>query len=232
MRNLIAFSLLTILLIACSAQMPIEVSGFPLEKGTTWDYSYEAYDTSPIDPQQIIKATYQFTESIVETQNVSQNFVAHVKRERKLINADTGWLQDFTGQQNEFWYVRNGQKLFQSNLPLDPGNIKTNELILDYEFPLSLKSSWCLLPDSRNSTTLQDNAGCDFVGKRAVTDRGRYETPAGRFENCYDLVDYYNGGNIFQKLCDGVGIVFMKFDHAGSRFGFEQTLIKFSKGTP
>jgi hypothetical protein len=231
MKKLLIFSLLMILLAACSAQKPIEVSGFPLENGTTWVYSYEAYDTSPSDPQQIVKATYQLTETIVETQTVSTNFVAHVKRERKLINADTDWV-DLSSQPNEFWYVKNAQKLFQSNLPLDINNIKTDQLILDYEFPLSLESSWCLLPDSRNSTAPKDNAGCDFVGKRAVTDQGRYETPAGSFENCYGLMDAYNGGNIFQKLCDGVGIVFMKFDHAGSRFGFEQTLVNYSKGTP
>jgi hypothetical protein len=230
MKNWIAVSLL-ILLVACSAQKQIDVSGFPLEKGTTWVYSYEAYDTSPADPQQMIKASYQLTETIVETETVATNVIAHVKREHKLVKADTGWM-DQSSQPNEFWYVKNNQQLFQSNFPLDTSNIKTDQLILDYDFPLSIKSSWCLLPDSRNSNTPQDHTGCDFVGKRAVTDHGQYETPAGSFENCYDLMDIYNGGNIFQKFCDGVGIVFMKFDHAGSRFGFEQTLINFSKGTP
>jgi hypothetical protein len=232
MKHLAAFFLVGMVIVACSPQKTIEVSGFPLEKGTTWVYSYEGYDASPSDPQRLIRATYQLTETIVDTQTVSENFVAHVKRERKLIQADTGWMQDFTSEQNEFWYVRNGQKLFQSNMPLDTSNIKTEELILDYEFPLTLKGNWCLLSPSGKGSTPQDNAGCDFVGKRAVTDRGRYETPAGNFENCYDLVDYFNGGNIYQKLCDGVGIVFMKFDHSGSRFGFEKTLTSYSKGTP
>jgi hypothetical protein len=231
MKYLVAFLLVGILAIACSPQQPIEVSGFPLEKGTTWVYSYEAYDTSPSGPQKIVKATYQLTETIVETQTVSQYFVAHVKRERKLINADTDWV-DLSSQPNEFWYIRDGQKLFQSNLPLDINNIKTERLILDYQFPLSLKSNWCLISEDLKSATPPDNAGCDFVGKRAVTDDGSYKTPAGNFENCYDLVDYYNGGNIFHKFCSGVGIVFMKFDHSGSRFGFEQTLTSYTKGTP
>ena len=230
MRNLIAFSLLILLLAACSAQTPIEVSGFPLEKGTTWVYSYEGYDTSPSDPHQIIKASYQLTETIIETETISSYIVAHVKRERKLIKADTGWMDNLSGQPNDFWYVRDNQQLFQSNFPLDTSNIKTSELILDYQFPLTLSQSWCLLPDSRNNP--KPIAGCDFVGKREVTDHGKYETPAGTFDNCYDLMDVYNGGNIFQTFCDGVGIVFMKFDHAGSRFGFEQTLIRYSEGTP
>lgn len=232
MKHLIACFLVGILIVACAPQKTFEVSGFPLEKGTTWVYSYEAYDTSPSDPQKIIRATYQLTETIVETQAISENFVAHVKRDRKLIKADTDWMQDYASEQNEFWYVRNGQKLFQSNLPLDTSNIKTDELILDYEFPLSLRNSWCLFSPGSKGSTPPDNTGCDFVGKRAVTDQGRYETPAGNFDNCYDLVDYFNGGNIFQKLCDGVGIVFMKFDHSGSRFGFEQTLTSFTKSIP
>ena len=231
MKKLLVFSLLTILLAACSTQKPINVSGFPLDKGTTWVYSYEAYDTSPSDPQKIVKATYQLKETIVETQTVSENFVAHVKQERKLINADTDWV-DLSSQPNEFWYVKNGQNLFQSNLPLDTSNINTDRLILDYRFPLSLKSNWCLISEDLKSATPQANAGCDFVGKRAVTDHGSYKTPAGNFENCYDLVDIYNGGNIFQKFCSGVGIVFIKFDHSGSRFGFEQTLTSYTKGKP
>jgi hypothetical protein len=70
------------------------------------------------------------------------------------------------------------------------------------------------------------------VGRREVTGYGRYEGPAGSFENCYDLTDVYNGGNILQTVCDGVGIVHMKFDHSGTRFGFEQTLVSFSTGRP
>ena len=232
MKKLILLSLVSILFTTCSPQKPIEASRFPLEKGTTWVYSYEAYDPSPSDPTQVIKAMYQLTDTIVETETVSNYVVAHVKRERELIKADAGWAQDISSPPNEFWYVRSNQRLFQSNFPLDTANINPDELILDYEFPLSIKKNWCLLPDNRKSDVSQNTAGCDFVGRREVTDQGRYETPAGNFENCYDLIDIYNGGNILQKFCDGVGIVYMKFDHVGTRFGFEQTLIRYSKGKP
>ena len=231
MKQLIILFLVSAVFTACSPQKPMDASGFPLEKGTTWVYSYEVYDPSPSDPTQVIKATYQLTDTIVETETVSNYVVAHVKRERELIKADADWAQDVSGQPNEFWYVRKDQQVFQSNFPLDTADINTDQLILDYDFPLSIKKNWCLLPDSRQSST-QDIAGCDFVGRREVTDQGRYETPAGNFENCYDLIDIYNGGNILQKFCDGVGIVYMKFDHAGTRFGFEQTLISYSKGRP
>ena len=230
MKNLIVFSIIAIVLIACSSQSPIEASGFPLEKGTTWVYSYQAYNPSPSDPTQIIKATYELTETVVDTETISNYFIAHVQRNRKLINADPDWTQEVSGEPNEFWYVRDDQQIFQSNFPLDIAKINPDQLILDYEFPLKIRENWCLLPDSR--TDPKGIAGCNFVGRREVTDHGRYETPAGIFENCYDLMDIYNGGNILQKFCNGVGIAFMKFDHSGSRFGYEQTLIRFSKGTP
>ena len=230
MKHLVVFSLVCFLFVACSSQKTIEATGFPLEEGTTWVYSYEAYDISLSDPTQIIKANYQLTDTIVKTETVSNYAVAHVRRKRELIKADAGWTQDVSNQLNEFWYVRNDQQLFQSNFPLDTNNIKLEELILDYEFPLSLSKSWCLFSD--NSNDPKEIASCDFVGKREVTDQGSYETPAGNFDNCYDLIDYYNGGNILHKFCDGIGIVFMKFDHSGTRFGFEQTLISYSQGTP
>ena len=230
MKNRIVLFLILILLAACSSQRPIQASGFPLETGTTRVYSYQAYNPSPEDPAQTVKAIYELTETIVDTETISSYLVVHVRRDRKLLSADPGWTQELSNQPDEFWYVRDDQRVFQSNLPLDTNNIKPDTLILDYQFPLSVRKSWCLLPDSRNNP--KEIAGCDFVGKREVTGHGTYQTPAGAFDNCYDIMDVYNGGNILQKFCDGVGIVFMKFDHAGTQFGFEQTLTKFSKGTP
>lgn len=229
MKRLFLFVLFTLVIAGCTSKAPIGNSDFPLDKGTTWVYSYEAYDSAPSDPTQIIKATYQLTETIVETGTMSTDFVVHVKREYKSTKADSGWSNDPSSQPNEFWYVVNDNQVFQSYQPLDNANINLDELIPAYEFPLSLSKSWCLVPHKPRDP--KELAGCDFVGKRQVTDQGHYQTPAGNFDHCYDLVDYYNGGNIFQEFCSGVGIVFMKFDHAGSKFGFEQTLIKYSKGT-
>ena len=230
MKHRIVFSLFCFLFVGCSSPKPVDVTGFPLEEETTWVYSYEVYESSLTDPMQIVKATYQLTDTIVKSEITSNYVVAHVKRERELVKADTGWMQGVSVGPNEFWYVSNDHQLFQSNSPLDMNNIKLEDLILDYEFPLSLGKSWCLF--SGNSSDPQGIADCDFVGKREVTDQGRYETQAGNFDHCYDLIDYYNGGNIFHTFCDGIGIVFMKFDHSGTRFGFEQTLILYSSGSP
>lgn len=231
MKKLIIFSLLTVLSAGCSSQALVESSEFPLEQGTTWVYSYKAYQQSASDPAQIIGATYQLTETVVEIENVSNYFVAHVKREYKLIDPDAGWSGDFSSQPNEFWYIVNDRQVLQSNQPLDQANIKTDELILDYDFPLSVAKTWCLTTSSSKDPN-KTVVGCEFVGKREVTSQGPYETAAENFADCYDMIDYWNTGNFFQKFCSGIGIVSVKFDHPGTRFGFEQTLISYSKGTP
>lgn len=230
MKYLIKLFLASVLLCACSSEKPVQASGFPLEKGTTWVYSYEAYDTSPSDPERVIRATCQLPDTVVDTETVSEYYVAHVKRDWKLVQSEPEWMWDMSSQPREFWYIRDGKRVYQSNMPIDANNIKPDELILDYEFPLSSKSGWCLLPDARQGS--RGAAGCDFVGRRQVTGNAPFDTPAGSFENCYDLVDIYNGGNILHKFCDGTGIVSMKFDHTGTKFGFEQTLTGFSKGMP
>ncbi|MCI0549731.1 MAG: hypothetical protein L0287_02120 [Anaerolineae bacterium] len=222
--------LMIAIIISCSSNTTSRLPEFPLYKGTTWVYSYESYDPSPSDPREIIKATYQLTETIVDVESISTYLVADVKREYGLIKADNGWTGDLSSQPNEFWYVVNDNQVFQSNQPLDGDSIKLDELTFDYEFPLSVNKSWCLLP--HNPQDSQEITGCDFIGKREVTKQGHYETPAGSFNDCYDMIDYFNGGDIFQKFCNGVGIVYMKFDHAETRFGFEQTLIDYSVGVP
>lgn len=230
MKKLIVLLLTGFLAVSCSSQKPMQASAFPLDKGTTWVYSYEAYDPAASDPEKVIQATYQLTDTVVDTQTVSSYFVAHVTRDWKLIEADPDWLRDLSSQPRELWYIRDGEQVYQSNFPIDADNINPDQLILDYRFPLTVRDSWCLLPDSRSESGTA--AGCEFVGRREVTDQGRFETPAGNFTNCYELTDIYNGGNILQKFCEGAGIVYMKFDHAGTKFGFEQTLTNFSEGTP
>jgi len=212
----------------CAPQKLANLSEFPLEKGTTWVYAYEAYEPSVSDPNEIIKATYRLTETVVETGTISTYFVTHVKRESQLIKAEVNWTTDLLNEPNEFWYVVNDHQVFQSNQSLDVGSVQFDELLFDYEFPLVVDKSWCLLP--HNPQDSKEITDCDVIGRRVVTKQGPYETPAGSFNDCYDIVDYFNGGNIFQTFCNGVGIVTMKFDHAGTRFGFEQILIQYSAG--
>ena len=229
MKNFIISSLLTILFVGCSSQPSIGPSEFPLEKGTTWVYSYKAYQPSASDPAEIIEATYQLTETVIKTEAISPYFVAQVKKDYELINADSGWIADIASNQpGESWYITSDHKLFESRIAIDTTNINTDDFLLAYDFPISPGKSWCWLQLDLKNPNQKEIVDCEFVGKRMVTNNGVYETPADKFADCYELTDYSNGGNIIHWFCRGVGIVFRKFDHAGTRFGFEQTLIGYS----
>ncbi|HLO15041.1 MAG TPA: hypothetical protein VK206_09440 [Anaerolineales bacterium] len=231
MKNLILFSLL--LMVACSPPGTAEPSEFPLAKGTTWVYTYQAYEPAPSDPTQTIEATYQLTERIIETETASPYFVAHVKKDYQLIKADPGWTDDIASNQpGESWYIVKDHKLFESRAPFDVNNIDTDAFLLAYEFPLTLSKSWCWPQLDLKDPNHKEITSCEFAGKRMVTNQGHYQTPAGTFDHCYELTDYSNGGNVIHWFCQGVGIVFMKFDHAGTRFGFEQTLMSYRKEKP
>ena len=233
MKKVLFFIILLSIVASCSSKSRQETSGFPLEKGTTWTYSYQTYEPSPSDPAQVIQAAYQLTETVTDTEVSDPYLIAHIKRDYQLTDIDPDWTGDYeVSQAGEYWYVIDGQKVFESRSPVDSSNINTNVFLLDYRFPLALGKSWCLQSlDSKNPSSYED-ATCEFIGKRMVTNREPYETPAGRFEDCYEFTDYYNGGNFIHWFCTGVGVVFRKFDHAGTRFGFEQTLTRFSNGTP
>src|SRR5215216_5561932 len=229
MKKLFPFYLLVFLIVSCSPKTPVESSEFPLNKGTTWTYSYEAYEPSPTDSAQVIEATYQLIETVIDTETVAPYFIAHVKREYQLADVDPVWTGDFeVSQPNEYWYVVDNNKIFESRSPIETNTTKIDGFLLDYVFPLSLSSAWCRQSSNLKAPTSNNAAACEFIGKRIVTNSGTYETSAGKFDDCYELTDYLNGGNIIHWFCTGIGIVYRRFDHAGTRFGFEETLTDYS----
>jgi hypothetical protein len=206
---------------SCSAKVE-KLLDFPLEKGTTWVYSYKAYEPSADDPRQIVNANYLLTAKIIDTRIRPPYFIAQVKYEYKLISVDNGWRGLFVGSlPTEKWYVVKDRQVFEEN-SVDLENIDTKNMSLEYSFPLGVNKRWCQLP----------GIPCEVVGWREVANQGYYETPADKLDDCYDMHDIYNGGGLFHKFCVGVGIVSKKYDHAGTSFGFEQTLIEYSLGAP
>ncbi len=84
---------------------------------------------------------------------------------------------------------------------------------------------WCIEPLQPANAS-----GCNEMGRRMVRSRTSYATPAGTFDECYEILDeyYVDGTEVF---CNGTGVVARKYDHAGTRFGYEDTLIHFSIGS-
>jgi hypothetical protein len=201
---------------------------FPLSKGTIWVYSYTEYEPTTTNPTQITKAAYLFTETILGTQSVPSYFIAHVQHEERLVKADPDWIYTESSRPKEFWYVVRGQQVYESALPLDLTNIQTDTLLLAFDFPLVLGKSWCPSIYVKGEK-IQD---CTASGRRTVANQESYQTPAGDFKQCYKLTEDFNSGGVTRWLCNGIGVVAEKYDHAGTRFGFQETLASFSRGSP
>jgi hypothetical protein len=54
------------------------------------------------------------------------------------------------------------------------------------------------------------------------------QLPAGSFDHCFQLVTPYNNGGVRQAFCSGVGFVQEQFDHIGTSFGYQMTLIAYA----
>lgn len=232
-KRYLVYLLLVVFMVGCSSRASEEFSEFPLYKGTIWVYTYQAYEPSGSSVDSVVKATYQLTETVMDVGSNAPYPIAHVKKEFKLENADAGWTGDFTSNQNnEIWDVVDGEKIYSSNQPIDINSINVDEINLAYDFPLSVNKTWCPIQVDLKDPNHKPIPNCRFSGQREVTGQGSFENAAGKFKDCYDLTDYFNSGNIFQKFCVGIGVVSMKFDHMGTPFGFEQTLIRYSIGKP
>lgn len=201
---------------------------FPLAKGTTWVYSYLAYEPTTTNPTQIVTATYLFTETVIDTQTLLPYFVAHVQREERLVKAEPGWTYPKSSRPDELWYVVRGQQVYESFQPLDLSRVQTDSLFLAYDFPLATGRSWCPRTDIEGEQ-VQD---CVAAGKRVVVSQEGYETPAGKFPQCYKITEDVNSGGVTRWFCHGVGVVAQRYDHAGTRFGFQQVLVSHSEGSP
>jgi hypothetical protein len=201
---------------------------FPLSKGTTRIYSYEQYGPSPSNANQIVRATYRLTETVSDTKITPNTFTAHIKSSFNLTSAEPGWSVTEPNSQVDVWYVVKEGQVFESPAPLE---IQFDELRLLYDFPLSLGKTWCPLrfdpiPPNKKITN------CDDSGKRVVSDTGAYETSAGKFNDCYEITEHFKEGNVTQWFCNGTGIVYKKYDHVGTNFGFIQMLTGYTNGTP
>ncbi len=227
------FGTITILFIAgctlrprVNAANPVE-SDLPLKKGTRWTYSYRAYQPAS-DPARIETAEYSLTETVIETSASGSVFSAHVKSEAQPVQVPAGW----TGAElpTEFWYIVRGQQVYQSGAPFDAATIDLATLNLVFDLPLSAGRGWCPLQVDLKDPNHTPITNCEYGGKFTVLQRSAQQVPAGRFEDCYQIRQFFNDGSVFQWFCRGIGVVSSRFDHNGTRFGFERELIRFEPG--
>ncbi len=202
-------------------------AGFPLAEGTSWTYAYAEYQPDAAHPTQTITATYRLTETVVGTEIITPYFVAHVQREVSAVAIPPGWTDSGSPGPGEFWYLVAGQQVYESAQAVDLTRIQTETLALAYDLPLAVGKSWCPLSILKGEPI----PNCAVAGQRTVIGQGSYETPAGRFADCYQVTEVYLSGGVRRWLCNGLGVVAEQYDHNGTRFGFRQTLIGYSPGS-
>ncbi len=202
----------------------------PLANETSWIYSDAEYQPEPSDPTNIITARYQITDTVIDVDHANGLFVAHLKQDTRLIQAPSNWTSSPSSQADEFWYVVRGSQVFKSEVPFDLQTVDLGTLQLIYDFPLLVGKSWCPFSVDLKDPRHPPLTSCENGGKQAVIQQSADQTPAGSFKNCYLIEQFYNDGGITQLFCKSVGVVEVKFDHNGTRFGFEQKLTGYVAG--
>lgn len=179
----------------------------------------------PSDPRNIITATYLITETVARIEIDSPYLAVQVMHDKSLIAADPRWtVTDSDSFPHEYWYAIQGHQIFTADPP-KPGSREMTPLSLEYDLPFAEGKSWCPAPPP------PVNPACMSMGRRTVESKIAYTTPLGKFDDCYMITQDINSGGVTQWFCNGIGVVVQKYDHAGTRFGFQDTLVRFFGGS-
>lgn len=194
------------------------LGGFPFPAVSTWVYSRVQYE--PLgNVSRIVTATNLITETVVRAERTSPDQAFLHQQTASLVRAPQGWQDNSPNFNSQAWYRTNGTRVYST----PDGSPGINTLV--YDFPFTVGKSWCPQepPDY--------NPNCMSMGRRTVKKHTGYETPAGKFDDCYELSQDYNSGGTTEWYCNGVGVVARKYDHAGTPFGLQDTLLHFSIGS-
>lgn len=201
-------------------QVPIQ---FPVTQGNSWIYAYSAYQATPADPRQTMTATYLITETVTNVDLFGAQIVATIERKEAVVEAPSDWITQTPTLFDDSWLVISGTQVFGSFQPIDLSNL-LNESWLLYDFPLTVGKRWCPYQQS----ALPKPMNCDGVAKLTVTEPATYHTPAGHFEDCFEIVEAITSGGRHWGFCSEIGIVKEWYDHGGSKFGYEKVLVGYS----
>jgi hypothetical protein len=189
------------------------VSDFPLSPGSFWTYSYIEYWEEQVQAGQV-------TVSVVDNQMLGDYFLAHLTVESSF---SAQWTPLGLGQgASEFWYAIDEQGRVYFLQDSSQAEDLTDS-ILAFQFPLESEECWFRSPDLWNA--LGDY--CTYTdGPHLI------ETPAGSFKDCFLIVTPYLSGSTIDWICKGVGFAAARYDHLGSPFGYEATLLEYRIAPP
>ncbi len=191
---------------------------FPLAPASTWIYEYRAYT----EDQQ---ATWTVTETILAAEERDELLFAEIERLTRLEEGQPGESFLTQPESGTSWYILRGGELFHQIEMPEPQAIAENARLV-MVFPPENVPCWPV--DDALGPLELGASGCRYVSNFLPV----YETPAGTFENCLELLTPYLSGSIRSVFCPNVGFVAEKYDHLGSSFGYEFVLTGYSLPLP
>jgi hypothetical protein len=194
----------------------------PLAPGATWVYRQDAYSSSTLRAQEIVTATFIFTETIVDLVEEDGWLWARVHPTRTVLTMPAGYPQPPEEAPADFWYIWDGSRLFKTEDASAQAGFEPQTASLHYLFPLAIGSAWCPQAGAADAPSV-----CEYAGMRRVVDHGSYETPAGQFEDCYQTYEMYLSGSPTTWFCNGIGVVAEHYVHSGSPFGYHKMLMEY-----
>jgi hypothetical protein len=193
----------------------------PLDLGNTWVYSDVVYGDPSVNA--VITATFIYTDRVVDIRANPPYFAAKIDRDVSLFSGTPPFNAP---EPTSWWDVVSGTQVYKHpDYNLNFSNVASSWL--EYAFPLS-GQIW--YPDPEQRTQQATDSG--IPGARLVSRVEDLNLPAGQFTHCFKIATVYNSGATFEWLCSQVGIVAAKYDHAGTRFGFEAKLTSYSVQSP
>jgi hypothetical protein len=192
---------------------------FPLAPASTWIYEYRTYaDGEPV--------LWVITETIIAVEEQEGLQIASVERLPILKSgnpaADT-WPR--AGQTDLYWYILRGDELFrQFNQP--PSENPLAQAWRELIFPPESVPCWPV--EETPGPLVQGDPGCRYAARRLPV----YQTPAGDFENCIELLTPTPDSEIRTIFCPEIGFVAEEYPGAQASPGYSKTLIGYSLQTP
>lgn len=217
---------------AISTGLPVQVSQMlaimPLEAGTSWVYTDEAYSG---DGKIIWRVVDTITDNLVRP----PLFAARIQREVTLMSGapSAGFINPPLNA--VYWYLVRGNQIYRQDVDL-PAGLKwdgLDGLTLEFVLPINSKTAcWYPDPGQRQSASASVTPAAGSPGCRSAGAATTLKFPAGTLDNCHLLVTSYNNGSEKMTFCDGVGIAERSFDHYGSAYGDHFILTGYLAQTP
>jgi hypothetical protein len=172
---------------------------FPLHKGAFWvfDYSGYAYDE---------RASWKVIDTVISASVKTGFYIAEMKRTSILLSVETEkYFILAPDNRSRWWYLIDGGTVYNFVEKPSPSDIERPGVEPILILPLKEINEGHLIVDAPFDKVLSNDAAAA----------------------CFQVISPALSGGTLNEFCHGVGYVYSKYDHSGTPYGFEMTLVDF-----